>query len=143
MHIPSEIQERKWLGIRPFQHHSRVLLVAGFAYISIGMTYRFAEPTPERTKALYFALSWWDLDAWGWVFIITGVLAIISSRWPPFSRSWGYVALTSLSSGWAAFYLTGILLHDAPWANFSRVAIWGLMAYLWWAISGLRNPEDL
>lgn len=140
---PVQPLEPRWVGLRPFQQHSQVLLVAGLAYCGIGLSYILADPTPGKAKALSIALGWWDLGRWGWVFIIAGILAVISSRWPPISRSWGYVALTGLSSGWSAFYLVGIIFDDSPLTNMSSVVIWGLIAYLWRSISGLRNPGDI
>lgn len=141
--VDYEVVERRWLGLRPFQQHSHVLVVAGFTYVAIGCSYVFTEPPPSRRQALTVATDWWDLHYWGYVFIFVGVLAFVSSRWPPISRSWGYVALTSLSAGWAAFYLMGIIVHHTPLTNISSVLMWGLIAYLWRGISGLRNPGDV
>ena len=82
-------------------------------------------------------------ELWGFVFMTVGVLAIISSRWPPVSETWGYQALTGLSAGWAAFYLMGVLFHDSSPSNLSGFLSWGLIGFLWWAVSGLVNPKSL
>ena len=129
-----------WLDIRPWQRHSLVLSVAGLIYIAIGISYFVTEITPSRSRALVVALEFLSIRQWGVIFILSGVLAIISARWPPISRTWGYMVLCGLSAGWSAVYLTGVLLVDAPSTNLSGFGTWGLIAFLWWAISGLLNP---
>lgn len=136
LHVP-----HPWRGIRPWKRHSLVLMVAGLVYIAIGYSLFVTEPTETRVQALHFALLWWDFQVWGIVFAVCGGLAILSSRWPPVSETWGYTALTGLSAGWAGFYLMGILLYTSPWQNISGVLSWGLVAFMWWAISGLVNPD--
>lgn len=132
-----------WKGIRPWERHSLVLMVAGFVYIAIGLSYVLTTPTPTREIALHYALQVASLETWGLVFIVAGLLAILSSRWPPFAETWGYIVLTGLSAGWAAWYLVNILLYESPVANLSAVLQWGLTAFLWWAISGLINPNAI
>lgn len=131
-----------YLGIREFKRHSLVLLVAGTVYILIGVSYIATDLSPPRANALDIALRWLTIDQWGAVFIMSGLLAILSSRWPPFSETWGYTVLTGLSSGWAAFYVVGVLFADAAATNLTASLSWGVIAFLWWAISGLVNPED-
>lgn len=137
------LDRRSWLGVRPWKRHSLVLMVAGFVYVAIGISYIWAEPTPTREVALHFALQWISLEHWGVIFICAGLLAIISSRWPPVSETWGYTVLTGLSSAWSAFYLVGVLFWHSPPTNLSGVMSWGLIAFMWWAISGLINPSDI
>lgn len=138
MHIPDT-----WKGIRPWTRHSQVLMVAGFVFIAIGFSYILAEPNPSRTVALQIALEWMPLDGWGWVFVTGGMLSIISSRYPPVSKTWGYMVLTGIAAGWSAFYVLPIipLFGDSPATNISGGLLWGLFGYLWWAISGLLDPE--
>lgn len=129
-----------WRGIRPWKRHSLVLLVAGIIYVLIGVSYILTEAPPARTAALKIALSWWDLDTWGVIFILAGLMGMLSARWPPISETWGYTVFTWISSAWAAFYAVGILFGDSPLANVAGVLSWGLLGFLWWAISGLVNP---
>lgn len=129
-----------WRNMRPWKRHSLVLLVAGTVYILIGLSYIITRPTLSRTRALYYAFEVLSAPGWGVVFMLAGVLSIISSRWPPISETWGYTVLTGLSAGWSAFYLGGIWFNDSPTANYSSVAVWFLIAFMWWAISGLVNP---
>lgn len=132
---------RKYFGIRPWRRHSLVLLVAGAAYILIGSSYIFTEPTPGRNLALEVALKWLPIDFWGFLFILAGILAIISSRWPPFTETWGYMVLAGLSAGWGAVYGTGVLFGNSPASNLSATLLWGLLGFMWWAISGLLNSD--
>lgn len=136
------VMRSHFFGLRPWRRHSLVLLVAGLVYVLIGLSYVLAEPTEARRVALQLAFAWAPIQIWGGVFMFSGFLAIISSRWPPISKTWGYMVLTGLSSGWAMFYLMGVVAFDAPSQNLSGVLSWGLIGFLWWAISGLRNPGE-
>lgn len=130
-----------WHGVRPFERHSLVLLVAGMVYILVGGAFFFTPVTPARERSLEFALSVLSMYQWGSVFLLAGLLAIVSSRWPPISETWGYTVLTGLSAGWAACYAPSVWLGDAPNSNYTGMLTWGLMAFMWWAISGLVNPK--
>lgn len=136
------ILRSQFFGLRPWRRHSLVLLVAGLVYMLIGASYVYTDPLPSREAALQLALKWFPIEVWGGVFMVCGALALISSRWPPISKTWGYMVLTGLSSGWAAFYLMGVLIFHTSRQNLSAVLSWGLIAFLWWAISGLRNPGE-
>lgn len=128
-------------GIRPWRRHSLVLLVAGLAYIFIGIQYDLTELSPARATALVVALRWAPIQVWGGAWILVGALSIISSRWPPIMESWGYMVLTGFSAGWAATYATGVILGESPASNLSSAITWALLAFMWWAISGLINPD--
>lgn len=128
-------------GLRTWKRHDLILLVAGLIYVLVGASYVLAETTETRFSALRVLLSLAPLEFWGCVFIVAGVLSIISSKWPPFAETWGYTVLTGVSSGWSAAYLTGIIFSGSPWSNINGALLWGLLGFMWWAISGLRNPD--
>lgn len=130
-----------WKGIRPWTRHGLVLMVAGCVYILVGFSYVITEATGSREVALQFALEWLPKAGWGYIFISAGIMSIISSRWPPISETWGYSVLTGLSAAWASFYAVGVIFGDSPPTNLSSTLTWGIIAFLWWAISGLLNPE--
>jgi len=132
---------RRFWGLRPWKRHSLILTVSGFLYVLIGFLYITAPSNPVRELALKVVLQVAPIEAWGAVFICCGVLSIISSRWPPFSETWGYMVLTGISSGWATAYLLGMMFFDAPGSSASQVMLWGCLAFMWWAISGLLNPD--
>lgn len=132
-----------WLGLRKWQRHSTILLVAGLIYVGIGLGMVYLEPSPSRFHALVAALKWAPMSFWGQVFIFAGFLSMISARWPPASKVWGYMVLTGLSAGWSAFYAVGIFMGANLTSNLAGAATWGLIAFLWWAITGLRNKDDV
>jgi hypothetical protein len=129
-----------WKSLRPWERHSFVLLIAGLVYIAIGVSFYTTEITAANERALHVALSWWGMDVWGIIFMFAGWLAVISSRWPAISTTWGYVVLTGLSATWATFYGVGVLFDLAPVSNLRGSFIWGLLAFVWWGVSGLVNP---
>lgn len=142
IHALAHRREYVWWALRPWRRHSLVLLVAGVVYVLIGLAYTALPTTGVRGSALRVALAVLPLAAWGIVFIVVGALAIVSSRWPPASETWGYTAMSTLSTLWACFYAFGIAL-GAPVSNTTGALLWAVIAFLWWAISGLVNPDDM
>lgn len=136
-------RDYKWWELRPFQRHSLVLAVAGLVYIALGAVYAFTDPTPQRLIGLKLALVAMPLEAWGVLWMIVGALALLSSRWPPASKTWGYSALTGLAACWAGIYLVGVVLLGTPGTGLVGALVWALMGFLWWAIAGLVNPDDI
>lgn len=133
--------KRHYLGLRPWTRHSVVLLVAGLVYISYGFQLAGAPDTESRTLTLQVVLSIAPIEVWGGVFVSVGCLAIFSSRWPPVADTWGYMALSGLSAGWGSAYFFGMILGDAEATNWGGTLVWGLVSFLWIAISGLLNPD--
>lgn len=132
--------KRRFVGIRPWVRHGLVLMVAGLVYIGVGVSYILSEPTPNRERALVVALDKAPIEFWGTVFVLVGTLSVISSRWPPVAEKWGYMVLTGLSGGWSSTYATGVIFEHSPVSNISSALTWGLLGFLWWAVSGLVNP---
>lgn len=132
---------RRFWGLRPWKRHSTILMVVGVLYALIGFAYVTAPPNKVREATLVVVLQIAPIQFWGGVFFVAGVLTSISSRWPPFAETWGYMLLTGLSAGWAAAYLLGILFFNAPTAGITAAVLWSLLAFMWWAISGLLNPD--
>lgn len=135
--------KRHYIGIRPWTRHSLVLLVAGTVYICIGAVYINTPSYGPTWTSLEVARSWFSLDVWGSVWVATGILAILSARWPPKVETWGYMALTALSAGWGVFYILGVIFGDNSLGSLAVGMMWLLVAFLWWAISGLLSPEQI
>lgn len=131
------------MGVRPFERHGLVLLIAGLVYVAIGISAFNTELTEQRRISLKFALGVMDLPAWGVVFVLAGTLAVVSSRWPPMSETWGYTVLTGLSVGWGLLILSAILFAESPASNMASALTWGLLGFMWWAVSGLNNPKHM
>lgn len=123
-----------WWALRPWRPHSLVLAIGGLIYIGIGSAYAATSP------GVQLAAEVTSMRVWGAMFICTGVLALLSSRWPPASEKWGYSALAATSALWAAFYLLGLLFFDGP--SLTGVLVWTLVTVLWVAVSALENPSE-
>lgn len=136
-------RDYRWWALRPFQRHSLVLAVAGLVYIAFGSVLVGTVPSADRVSGLRLALAVAPLSVWGVLWIVAGCLAVVSARWPPASKTWGYSAMSGLAFCWAAMYLMGIVLLDAPISGASGALVWSLVGFLWWAIAGLMNPDDL
>ena len=135
--------KRRFLGIRPWTRHSLVLLIAGTVYVGIGFVYL---GTPERGstwESLNIAREWFTLDHWGYFWMVTGILAMISSKWPPVAEKWGYMALTGLAAAWGAFYMLGVIFGPNSIGSAAVGLVWWLIGFMWWAISGLVSPEEI
>ena len=128
-------RDYQWLELRPFQRHSLVLAVAGGVYVIYGIVLANTEPTADRVASLKLALTVAPLDIWGGTWALVGILALISARWPPASKTWGYSAMTAMATCWGAFF--GIA------GNYPGLLVWWLVAFMWWAIAGLVNPDDV
>ena len=50
---------------------------------------------------------------WGIAFMIAGIIAIISSQWPPGKDVWGWAALTFMSTVWSGVYISGWIFYGA------------------------------
>lgn len=130
---------RPYVVLLPWTKHAQILIFAGVAYLGVGFTYINAPASPTREVALQLPLRVFPIEIWGWVFAFIGLLAIISSRWPPVTKKWGYVLLTSLSSFWAASYSVAVVFMHSPPGNLSGAFIWADFAFMWWVISGLTE----
>lgn len=129
-----------FLSLKPWTRHGSILLVAGLTYIITGIVYVFHTPSESQAEALYFALNLMPLDWWGVGFITAGTMALVSSRWPSWSKSWGYAVLTGWTAAWSAFYFAGATLTDAKVVYFGTASVWALQAFLLWGVSGLVSP---
>jgi hypothetical protein len=135
--------KRYFVGVRPWNRHSLVLLIAGAVYVAIGFVYVNTPPGGPTWEALVAAREWFSLDQWAFLWIIVGVLAIISSRWPPVAEKWGYVSLTSLAAGWGSFYVLGVIFGPNSVSAAAVGLLWWLIAFMWWAVSGLISPDAI
>ena len=133
--------KRHYIGIRPWTRHSLVLLVAGLVYIVIGVVYLNTQENGPAWASLAIAREWLPIDALGALWIIVGVMAILSARWPPKVETWGYMALTALSANWGSFYILGVIFGYNTIGSLAVGLMLLLVAFLWWAISGLLSPE--
>lgn len=132
----------RYLSIRPWTRHSLILLVGGLIYIFIGISKILNGVQPERQEALTFALDMMPIESWGVVFVFLGLFSMLTSRWPSFTKTWGYAALTGFSLAWGLFHIEGIILTDASPESLSSGLLWLFVAFMWWAIGGLLDPAS-
>jgi len=148
LRLPACCREGCWMHLRPWQRHSLVLTVAGAVYVLYGVvSLGLGHLSPDRSATLHLALH--PLPSvhispyvWAGVWVFVGLLALASTRWPPQSKTWGYAAMSGLATCWAVVYALGIPL-GAPVSNIGAALVWFLVSFLWWAISGLVNPDDI
>lgn len=131
-----------WWELRPWRRHSLVLAVAGVIHVLIGVAYLATPTNPVRSATLTVPLSLAPMPVWCGVFGLVGALALVSARWPPASEGWGYSAMSGVAALWAAFNVWGVLITGET-AGFTSALIWSVLAFLWWAIAGLVNPENV
>lgn len=130
---------RSLYGFRPWSRHGLVLVVLGIIYMATGSLFILADTTPQRNENLKVALDLWGWTGWGMIWIICGWASILSSRWPIPSDKWGYSVLSGLSTLWGCFYFFG-WVEGAPIAALGQTLVYGAVAFVIWAISGLLNP---
>lgn len=146
--MPKRLLKRETYHLRPFKRHSLVLMVLGIVYACIGISMLLAnQDVANRSQSLHLALGVMPMEGWGIVWIFVGLVGILSSRWPPEysahnAETWGYTAFAGISAWWSCVYAWGVLVYHAPSATISGALVWGGVAFLWWAISGLQNPTE-
>lgn len=131
-------------GLRPYQRHSLVLLIGGLVYILYGLVITFTWlPDGPRTENISMGLRLASLDTLGVLWIIGGVLVVISGRWPAVNDKWGYTVLTGGSAAWGSVYFAGMFFGDNTLSEAGGGIVWYLVAFLWWSIAGLMNPASV
>ena len=144
----NEDNARVWLSslitIRPWKRHSLILVMTGLAHLTFGATYLYLAEGGPRMRMLVVPLKTAPVEFWAHVFMWVGAFIILSSVWPGHSEKWGYVVATGWSAAWAAQYLIGAyLLQEHYAANIAMGSLFTLIAFLYWGISGLVNPDDV
>lgn len=130
-------KQRRWT------RHSLVLVGAGLVYVGIGVAFILAPGYVGKDPSLKSALRLLTLDQWGIVYILIGTIALISAFLASGRKIWGYMVLTALSSAWAFLYVMSTFLNDAPKITLLSGLLWLLLAFIWWAVSGLISPEHV
>lgn len=128
-----------WYFFRPWNRHGLILTTAGLVYIAVGIMFITQEATELRAENLKLALNILPYAGWGVVFIIVGCVTVVSARWPSAPKSLGYSVLTGHSAAWAGFHIFGGTAADNA-AYIAAGFSWALVAFMWWAVSGLVAP---
>lgn len=128
---------------RRWTRHSLVLVGAGLVYVGIGVAFILSPGYVGKDPSLKSALRLLSLDGWGTVYILIGALAVAAAFLPSEKKIWGYMVLTALSSGWAFLYVMSTFVNNAPKITLLSGLLWLLLAFIWWAVSGLISPEHV
>ena len=130
-HLP----ERRWNQFKQWDRHSLILTVVGVSYVLIGCGL-ILSPTGRLNESKVNVLpdDWWYVG-----FMVVGAISIISSRWPNKPRTLGYAILTGWTAATAGLYILSGILDDLN-GLITQGVTWALIAFLWWAISGLICP---
>ena len=129
-----------WDAYKPLDRQGAILIGGGVAYAAIGLDYIFDAQSASDTEAMFFALRIMPWTGWGIGFVLVGFLAVISARWPNWEKMWGYVVLTGWSAAWSSFWFAGAIITDVNIVYLSAGALWALLGFLWWGVSGLISP---
>ena len=144
----NEDNAKVWLSslitVRPWKRHSLILAMAGLGHVMLGLTYLYLEEGGPRMRMLIVPLKTAPVEFWALLFMCVGAFIILSSVWPGHSEKWGYAVATGWSAAWAAQYLIGAyLLQEHHASNLAMGLLFALIAFLYWGISGLVNPDDV
>lgn len=126
-----------WNTFKPWDRHGLILMVAGIINVLIGAAF-VSSPTARLGD---ISINIFPGNTVYYGFIIAGAIAVMSARWPSKPRTLGYTALTGWTSSTGCVYIWGGFEEQN--ASFLATGlIWILMAFLWWAISGLISPPS-
>lgn len=123
--------------------HSLILMIAGLMYAAIGYAFIVSPGYVGKDPSLKSALRLMTLDQWGLVYICCGVLAMISAFSSIGKKVWGYMVLTAISAAWAFLYVMSVVSGGAPKLTLLSSLLWLMLAFIWWAVSGLLSPEHV
>lgn len=100
---------------------------------------QLTQPQPDQ-RGVRLALDLMPLDAWGWAWIATGAVAIVSAWLPQGADAAGFCCLVLIVLPW----MTSYLLSWWPLGEFPRgwvaAAIWGVIAVPVIVVAGWREP---
>jgi hypothetical protein len=130
---------RQHLRLRPWGARGLVLVILGIIWSLLGTHYVLVPWTPNAREALFVPAALAPQWVWGMGWLVAGLLAIVSSRWPPTQDSWGYVALGTTAMLWACFYLFGALRSDLV-SGATGSLVWLAVCGLLYAVSRLAEP---
>lgn len=114
-----------------------ILLSYGAVWALYGYA-QIASPQPDQ-RGLQPALELMPLDAWGWLWVLTGLGAVVSA-WLPQGRDWiAFLLLPLMVLPWMASYLIAWLAGDFP-RGWVATLVWGVIAVPLLVVAGWREP---
>ena len=94
---------------------------------------------PAAQPGLTLALQMLSITVWAWLWIVTGVLAVVSAFVPQGVDWFGFVALVLIVLPWMTSYLASWALGDFP-RGWVAAAVWGVIAVPVIVVAGWREP---
>lgn len=114
-----------------------ILLCYGTVWAIIGYG-QITSPAPDL-RGLRLLLQTMPLDAWGWIWVTSGLIAIVSA-WLPQGRDWpGFLALPLMVLPWSVSYLLAWIIGDYP-RGWVAAVVWGAIAAPVLVVAGWREP---
>jgi len=132
--VPRRVARR--LG-RALGRRGAILLSYGIVWAIIGYG-QITSPAPDL-RGLRLLLQTMPLDAWGWIWVASGIIAIVSA-WLPQGRDWpGFLALPLMVLPWMVSYLLAWIIGDFP-RGWVATVVWGAIAAPVLVVAGWREP---
>jgi hypothetical protein len=111
------------------------------SYGTVWALYGYAQittPQPDQ-RGLRPVLELLPLTVWGWLWICTGLAAVVSA-WLPQGRDWvGFLSLPAMVLPWMGSYLIAWLTGDFP-RGWVAALVWGVIAVPVLVVAGWREP---
>lgn len=122
---------------RALGRRGAILLCYGIVWAIIGYG-QITSPAPDL-RGLRLLLQMMPLDVWGWIWVASGLIAIVSAWLPP-EKDWpGFLALPLMVLPWAVSYLLAWIIGDYPRGWLASV-VWGAIAAPVLVVAGWREP---
>jgi len=93
---------------------------------------------PAAQPGLTLAMQLLPLTVWGWLWLVTGILASVSAFVPQGVDWFGFVALVLIVLPWTLSYLVSWLQADFP-RGWVAAAVWGAIAVPVIVVAGWRE----
>lgn len=128
-----------WWRLRRFTPKSFVLVMLGGIFTLLGVNGITHPWTHQQAEALVMLAAIAPRWVWGGLSIVAGLGSVLSSMWPTWNDTWGFVALGGMSAWWACAYVSGVVVTGSM-VGISSALIWGGFCAMLWAISRLDDP---